>query len=134
MHIMNSLIIESTKITPEINFDIENSTLSLLKVSKPEDAIGFYKPLFDFIDQFKNQRIKTKEVDKITINFKFEYFNTASSKVIYELLERFITIKEEGVEICVNWVYHTDDEDMLEDGEIMSEALELPFNFLSIEE
>ena len=131
---MNSLIIGATKVTPEINFDIENSTLSLLKVSKPEDAISFYKPLFDFIDQFRTKKIKTKEVDKITIDFKFEYFNTASSKVIYELLERFIMIKDEGVEICVNWFYHPDDEDMLEDGEVISEALELPFNFFPTEE
>lgn len=131
---MNSLIIESTKITPEINFDIENSTLSLLKVSKPENAAGFYKPLFDFIDQFQDQKIKTREVDKLTIDFKFEYFNTASSKIIYELLERFIMIKTEGVEICVNWYYHPDDEDMLEDGEVISEALELPFNFFPIED
>jgi hypothetical protein len=129
---MNSLKIESTAITPEINFDIDNNTLTFLKVSKPENAIDFYRPLFDFIDRFENNKVKPKQVDHITIEFKFDYFNTSSAKVIHQLLTKFKKISQLGIKIDVNWYYADDDEDMLEDGQMISEAQGMPFNYVAL--
>lgn len=131
---MNSLKIEATTFTPEINFDIESNTLSFLKVSKPANAITFYKPVFDFIDSFEKTRVKSKVVKELVIDFKFDYFNTATAKVIYELLDRFHKIEKQGVGVVINWYYHPEDEDLLEEGQIMSEALGLKFNFLACED
>ncbi|MDX9695918.1 MAG: DUF1987 domain-containing protein [Bacteroidales bacterium] len=129
---MNSLKIESTAITPEINFDIDNNTLSLLKVSKPENAIEFYKPLFDFIDRFETDVVKPKQIDQITVEFKFDYFNTSSAKIIHQLLTKFKKISCMGIKIDVNWYYPDDDEDMLEDGQMISEAQGMPFNYIAL--
>ncbi|MGE0088074.1 MAG: DUF1987 domain-containing protein [Bacteroidales bacterium] len=129
---MNSLKIESTAITPEINFDIDNNTLSLLKVSKPENAIEFYKPLFDFIDRFETDVVKPKQIDHIKIEFKFDYFNTSSAKIIHQLLTKFKKISQMGIKIDVNWYYPDDDEDMLEDGQMISEAQGMPFNYIAL--
>lgn len=129
---MNSLKIESTAITPEINFDIDNNTLSLLKVSKPENAIEFYKPLFDFIDRFETDVVKPKQIDRITVEFKFDYFNTSSAKIIHQLLTKFKKISRMGIKIDVNWYYPDDDEDMLEDGQMISEAQGMPFNYIAL--
>ena len=129
---MNSLRIEATTFTPEINFDIDNNTLSLLKVSKPANAVEFYKPVFEFIDLFEKEKIKSKIVKELIINIQFDYFNTATAKVIYELLAKFKRIKEQGVGIVINWFYHSDDEDLLEEGEIMADALDLTFKFCPI--
>ncbi len=129
---MNSLKIESTAITPEINFDIDNNTLSLLKVSKPENAIEFYKPLFDFIDRFETDVVKPKQIDQITVEFKFDYFNTSSAKIIHQLLTKFKKISRMGIKIDVNWYYPDDDEDMLEDGQMISEAQGMPFNYIAL--
>ena len=126
---MNSLKIEATTFTPEINFDIDNNILSFLKVSKPANAIEFYKPVFKFIDYLEKSKVKSKVIKDLIIDFKFDYFNTATAKIIYELLAKFKKIKEQGVGIIINWYYHPDDEDLLEEGEIMSEAVELPFCF-----
>jgi hypothetical protein len=131
---MNSLKIEATTFTPEINFDIDNNTLSFLKVSKPANAIEFYKPVFEFIDLFEKEKIKSKIVKELIINIRFDYFNTATAKIIYELLEKFKRIEEQGVGIVVNWYYHPEDEDLLEEGEIMSEATEIDFNYHPISE
>ena len=127
---MNSLKIEATTFTPEINFDIANNTLSFLKVSKPANAIEFYKPVFEFIDNFEKTKVKSKVVKELIIDFNFDYFNTATAKIIYELLAKFKKIKEQGVDIIINWYYHPDDDDLLEEGQIMSEALGLKFNYL----
>lgn len=129
---MNSLKIEATTFTPEINFDIENNTLSFLKVSKPGDAIKFYEPVFKFIDEFEKIKVKSKIVKELIIDFRFDYFNTATAKIIYELLEKFKKIKDQGVGIKINWYYYSDDDDLLEEGEIMSHATDLPFNFIAI--
>jgi len=126
---MNSLKIEATTFTPEISFDIENNTLSFLKVSKPANAITFYKPVFDFIDNFEKIKVKNKVVNDLVIDFKFDYFNTATAKVIYELLQKFGKIKAQGVNVVINWHYHPEDDDLLEEGQIMAEALGLDFNF-----
>ncbi|MDA3954126.1 MAG: DUF1987 domain-containing protein [Bacteroidales bacterium] len=129
---MNSLRIEATTFTPEINFDIDNNTLSLFKVSKPANAVEFYRPLFEFIDLFEKEKIKSKIVKELIINIQFDYFNTATAKVIYVLLSKFKRIEEQGVGIVINWFYHLDDEDLLEEGEIMADALELTFQFCPI--
>ncbi len=126
---MNSLKIEATTFTPEINFDITNNKLSFLKVSKPGNAIDFYKPVFEFIDNFEKVKVKSKIAKELVIDFNFDYFNTATAKIIYELLEKFKNIEEQGVKVIVNWYYHAEDDDLLEEGQIMSEALELPFNY-----
>ena len=131
---MNSLKIESTTFTPEISFDVENNKLSFLKVSKPANAITFYKPVFEFIESFEKVKVKSKIAKELVIDFKFDYFNTATAKVIYELLNKFKQIQEQGVDVIINWYYHPEDDDLLEEGEIMSEALDLKFNFKEIEE
>ncbi|PLX10787.1 MAG: hypothetical protein C0597_16205 [Marinilabiliales bacterium] len=131
---MNSLKIESTTFTPEINFDIENNTLSFLKVSKPANAITFYKPVFEFIDNFEKTKVKSKIAKELVIDFKFDYFNTATAKVIYELLNKFSKIKKQGVNVIINWYFHPEDDDLLEEGQIMAEALDLDFNFLPTNE
>ncbi|MCK5028154.1 MAG: DUF1987 domain-containing protein [Bacteroidales bacterium] len=131
---MNSLKIEATTFTPEINFDITNNTLSFLKVSKPGNAIDFYKPVFEFIDNFEKSKVKSKIAKELVIDFNFDYFNTATAKIIYELLEKFKNIQEQGVNVIINWYYHPEDDDLLEEGEIMSESLDLPFNYKILEE
>lgn len=57
-----------------------------------------------------------------------------SAKIIYELLGKFKNIQTQGVRVIVNWYYHPEDDDLLEEGQIMSEALYLPFNFKILED
>ncbi|MGC9375525.1 MAG: DUF1987 domain-containing protein [Bacteroidales bacterium] len=129
---MNSLKIEGTTFTPEINFDIDNNTLSFLKVSKPANAIEFYQPVFEFLDNFEKEKVKAKVVQELIIDFKFDYFNTATAKILYELLAKFKRIKKQGVDIIIKWFYHEEDEDLLEEGHMMAEAVGLDFKFITL--
>ncbi|MFP4023015.1 MAG: DUF1987 domain-containing protein [Thiohalospira sp.] len=131
---MNSLKIEGTTFTPEINFDIDNNTLSFLKVSKPANAYEFYQPVFEFIDHFEKEKVKSKVVKELVIDFKFDYFNTATAKILYELLEKIKRIKSQGVDIIINWFYHKEDDDLLEEGHMMAEAVGLDFKFITLED
>jgi len=131
---MNSLKIEGTTFTPEINFDIDNNTLSFLKVSKPANAIEFYQPVFEFLDNFEKEKVKAKVVNQLIVDFNFDYFNTATAKVLYELLAKFKRIKKQGVDIIIKWFYHEEDEDLLEEGQMMAEAVGLDFKFITLPE
>lgn len=129
---MSSLKIESTAFTPEINFDIDNNTLTFLKVSKPANAFEFYKPVFEFIDNFEKEKLKSKDINELILDFNFDYFNTSTAKVIYNLLERLKELQKRNVKVIINWYYYSEDDDLLEEGEMMSESLRIPFNFVPI--
>jgi uncharacterized protein YkuJ len=58
------------------------------------------------------------------------YFNTASSKIILDILMRLEDLHNDGKNITVEWHYEEDDEDMQEAGEEYSEIVEVPFKFI----
>ncbi|MGQ9863535.1 MAG: DUF1987 domain-containing protein [Bacteroidia bacterium] len=118
---MEALRIESTHKTPRVVFDPENNIFEISGRSIPEDAVGFYKPLFDWLEEYaKNPLPRTH------IKFELEYFNTSSSKNILELLKVLERIHNEGHEILVTWYYDEDDEDMEETGQDYQALLNLP--------
>jgi hypothetical protein len=62
-----------------------------------------------------------------TFDFKLEYFNTASSKLILDVL----TALEDIENAKVAWYFYEDDEDMEEAGEEFSELVDVDFELKS---
>ena len=61
------------------------------------------------------------------------YFNTASSKIILDILMRLENLHNDGkTKVTVEWHHDEDDEDMQEAGEEYSEIVEVPFKFVAI--
>lgn len=130
---MEALKIESTEFTPEISFDPESRTLRFEGVSRPENVSAFYGQVIDLVtgyesELYKNKVLGGKKFD-VNIIFKFSYFNSASAKMIYILLESLLRIKNMGYNINIDWFYEEGDDQMLDDGEELSEAIDIPFNF-----
>ncbi len=118
---MNTLHLEGTEETPSIILDKSNGIMEISGRSLPEDSTEFYKPVLDWIEQYaEDPNIST------TFVFKLEYFNTASSKLILDVLYALEDIKG----LKVEWHFHEDDEDMEEAGEEFSELVEIPFEFI----
>ena len=61
----------------------------------------------------------------LELALKFEYLNTASSKLMVDIFSALAPIK--GSKII--WYFHDDDEDMEEVGEELSELASIPFEF-----
>ncbi len=120
--------VEASQSTPEIKLDKENSKIEMSGRSLPENVKEFYGPVINWLEEY----IKAPN-DKTKIVLNFEYFNTASSKMIMDILEKIKEIKEQGKEIDVDWYYIEEDDDMLEAGEDYSEITEVPFNYISYE-
>ena len=117
---MQILNLEGTEDTPKIILDKGNGIFEISGRSLPEDSAEFFQPVLDWIDQYKE-----KPNGSTDFTFKLEYFNTASSKLILDILSNLEDI--DGMNIV--WYYHEDDEDMQEAGEEFSELVEIPFEF-----
>ena len=123
---MEKLKIESTEDSPQIILDRESNILEISGRSLPEDVNTFYEPMMSWIEEYAKDPI-----DVTVFSFKLTYFNTASSKIILDILTHFEEMIEEGHEVMVRWHYPEEDEDMLEAGEEYSEMVDVPFEMVS---
>lgn len=134
---MEQLTINATEYTPEINLNPEERLFEFKGVSRPENAINFYTNIYNWFADYESslKKIVYAGQDKfsITCNFYFTYFNSASSKMIYTILEILKGIKKLGFGLTINWYYDSGDDQMREDGEELSEAIELFFNLIEVE-
>ncbi|HCY00763.1 MAG TPA: nuclear pore complex subunit [Bacteroidales bacterium] len=131
---MESLYIEPTEFTPKIFFDIENSAFEISGFSRPENVIGFYKPILKWLEDY-NDNVLSKNTDFeksiLTLNLKMTYFNSASSKFLLDVMLEFMKFMSKGNKIEVNWYYEEGDDEILESGEEISDMLGYNFNFIS---
>ncbi len=121
---MTPLIIEPTSDTPKIYFDANKGYFEVANLSLPEDAIEFYKPVMAWLNEYK-QNSNTLTV----FNFKLEYFNTASSKQIIQILLLLEDIHKSN-KVLVKWHYKDIDEDMQDLGEEYADIIEVDFELV----
>lgn len=119
---MESLYIKSTEETPEIILDTTKNIYSISHRSLPENAIGFYAPVFEWIDAF----IANPTVSEMEFIFNLEYFNTASAKQIAKILLMLEKLSE-NIDVLVVWQYKKDDIDMMSSGVRFSKLLNIEF-------
>jgi hypothetical protein len=122
---IESLKIEPTHKTPKVYLDPENNQFELSGRSIPEDSVGFYKRVLDWIDSYAES-----PNPKTDFKFELEYFNTSSSKNILELLKKLEKIHTDGHEVHIKWYYDEDDEDMEETGEDYKALLSVPLELI----
>ena len=119
---MNVLSLEPTDDTPKVVLDKSSQVFEISGRSLPEDSAEFYQPILDWLNAYKDNPNPSTE-----FIFKLEYFNTASSKLILDVL----TCLEDLEGASIIWYFYEDDEDMEEAGEEFSELVEVPFDFKS---
>jgi len=125
---MEALRIEQTDDSPQVILDPENNLFEISGKSLPEDVIDFYEPLLDWLNLYRKE-----PNPKTAFNIKLIYFNTASSKLIMDILLIFEELIEEGRDIVIRWHSHTSDEDMQEAGKEYEEMIDVPFEHLTYE-
>ncbi len=122
---MEVINIQGTDDTPNVILDKGKGKFELSGRSLPEDVNLFYQAILDWIDGYAEDPNDETEFD-----FKLEYFNTASSKIILDILLKFEEIVESGKKVKIIWHYHEEEEDMLEAGEEYADIVEIPFEYL----
>ncbi|MFC2138478.1 DUF1987 domain-containing protein [Bacteroidota bacterium] len=123
---MEQLRIEGSSDIPEILLDYASGRLEFSGRSLPEDVQEVYNPVLEWVSRYAEQPQKQTHVI-----FKFDYFNTASSKKILDLLDSVKTVQDNGNELKIDWYFMDNDEDMEEAGQSFSDFIEVPFNLIS---
>jgi hypothetical protein len=123
---MESYIIAEGLSTPKITLDKENNIYEITGNSLPEDVLGFYAPVFQWVENYLLQPNRRTE-----IKIKLVYFNSSSSKAILDILTLLEELVVKGLEVEVIWYYLDIDEDMLSTGREFAGMLKIPFTFLS---
>jgi hypothetical protein len=122
---MEVINIKGTDDTPNVILDKDNGVFEISGRSLPEDVTMFYQPILDWIDEYaKEPNAKTE------VMFKLEYFNTASSKVLLDVLLKYEEINDGGNDVVIKWHYHEDEEDMKEAGEEYEDIVTVPFEYV----
>jgi hypothetical protein len=119
---METIKIQGSEDTPKIILDATSDILEISGRSLPEDVSSFYEPVLNWLDEYAGQPNK-----KTVFNFKLTYFNTASSKLLLDILMRLEDLHEKGHEVLIRWHYPEDDEDMAEAGEEYADLVDVPF-------
>ena len=123
---MEPLYLEATDETPGVKLDAEKNIFEFNGKSLPEDVVTFYNPIMDWLDQYSERLNDVTEVE-----FRLDYFNTASSKMILDILLKLEEFQDSGKEVKVKWYFQEDDEDMEEAGEEYAEIVDVPFEYES---
>lgn len=123
---MEAYNISPTDDTPAITLDKSSNIYSISGRSLPEDVVTFYKPTLDWLGKYAEN-----PAPEMKFNIKLEYFNTASSKLLLDILMKLDDIAtEKGCDISINWHFDKKDPDMQEAGEEYSELVSLNFNMI----
>lgn len=128
LHSNDVFHIKGTADTPEILIDPVQGIVKLAGRSLPEDPKSFYGPVKERIELYAQNPVSGSKVI-----FKFEYFNTASSKIIMEIIDLVKEIAEKDEKVVFEWHYLEDDDDMLEAGEDYEDIAEIKFEYYTYE-
>ena len=121
---MEKIVIPRSKSSPEVIMDYDNGLLEIIGESYPENSLGFYKPVYDWLNKCIHDKIQLK------VNFKLNYFNTSSSKCVIDILDSLDKYFVNAGKVEINWYYEEDDDDMKETGEEFSSDLKVPFQLV----
>ena len=125
---MSRFELEATRNSPYVNMDAEMGLIELKGTSYPEDPVGYYESILDWITDNFN-----KLSQKIEVNIKLEYFNTSTSKSLFKLFQLLgKKQKANNNDVIINWFFREEDEDMLEAGEAYKGLSQLPFKFVEV--
>jgi len=119
---METIKIQGTEDTPKIILDAENEVMEISGRSLPEDVSSFYEPVLNWLADYSEKPNK-----KTIFNFKLTYFNTASSKLLLDILMKLEEMHENGHDVLIRWHYPEEDEDMAEAGEEYADIVDVPF-------
>ena len=126
---MEALRIEPTDDSPLVILNRETGQFEISGKSMPEDILEFYQPIQEWLNNYQSHPL-----EKTIFNMKMEYFNTASSKLLFHILMTLKKIDQEGHDVLIRWHSPDDDEDIQESGQEYADMTGLDFEFVLYED
>ena len=126
---MNDFKINAGTKTPHLHSDFQAGTIEMKGKSIPENAVEFYRPVFEWLDAYIQQ---PRPETHVTV--QLEYFNTSSSKCLLDIFRKLESLHTSGKSlVTIHWLYEAEDEDMMEAGDDYQTIVKIPFVIKKIE-
>jgi len=119
---LEAIILEKTKNSPEIILDVENNSFKIAGRSIVEDPGEFYSPIYAWLEEYVKSPL-----DDTDFIIDLEYFNSSSARQIMELIMLLEKINEIGKKVKVSWMYEEGDEMSKERGDEIKLVSKLDF-------
>ena len=119
---IDSLILDATEDTPLIDFNTETGVFKISGRALPEDALEFFKPVEEWLQSYVENPL-----DSTLVEMRVDYFNSASTRYIFNILMTFEDLIDEGKEAKIVWYYKEGDDMIQTKGEELASILEVPF-------
>ena len=120
------LELPKTESTPYVLIDEENGYMRFEGESYSENVITFYRVVTDWLSEYLES-----DFTKFSFDCALDYFNSSTSKLLYNMLTDMDDAASNGKEIIVNWYADKDNDIIIESGEDFEEDLEnLNFNLI----
>jgi hypothetical protein len=117
----------ATATSPYVLIDESKGYMKFSGESYLEDIIGFFKDINGWLEGYL-----ATDFDKFTFDCAMEYFNSSTTKILYNIVRAMDRAAEDGKTCVVNWVCDEDDDIIIECGEDFQEEMEyLEFNIIS---
>lgn len=117
--------------TPEVLLNFEIGVFSFRGESYPEDVNAFYGSIMQSVSGY----LSSLENGSIKVVMHLLYFNSASTKVFYNLFQTIEDfINKSGLLAEVDWLYHEEDDMSLEFANGFIEDFEqIKFNLITLD-
>ncbi len=126
---MEPFKVTGTSQYPHIILDKDSGKFEFSGNSLPEDAKAFFDPIIQWIENYS----QTPNPETV-VRFKMVYYNTPSSKLLFQVLKRFEKIAAMGNKVSIVWAYNEDDIDIKDAGRDLAEHIKVPFKMESYKE
>ena len=120
---MKKIKLTATNGTPAIIFDGEKGVFEISGISVLEDAQVFYQPILEMFELY----IANPHAG-ICFIFKLRFFDTPSSKVIFNIFTKLAALYQKGINVKIFWYYI--DEEIKQAGERFAELAEIPCDII----
>ena len=122
--VLEEVHILPTDKTPEIlldpngNIKFKGRGLIVNNTEVPEEILNW-------IDEYL-----TNPAEITNVNIAFEYLNSFSTTILVTILKKLAQVDQQSKKLIIKWYYEGDDEDILERGEYVLSAINIPIEFI----
>ncbi len=114
---MDNLYIAPTPSSPEVDFRFDTHTLHLRGESYPENAAAFYGGILARLKDYLAQPQPAQQQARIEVHIALAYFNSSSTKMLFNLIEALSGAAEAGRPVALHWYHDEEDDTICEFGE-----------------
>lgn len=126
---MNDIHLTRTPQSPEVDFRFRENRLSMTGEAYPENANEFFRPLLNALEDY----LASVDGQDIEFNFRLTYFNSAATKMLFNMFDLLNESAASSNRIILNWYHDEEDDTILEFGEgIQDDFQALEFRAIAV--